>query len=242
MLAPKRRDMNQPLVTMTQWSSHYRELLGHEEDLQLPAIEGEGAGTWEITNEEVERAVRKMKKGKAVGPDRVAIEVLKNNHQLIPLITRAMNMAITNKELLMTWRQSYLRPIYKSGDPTVPGNYRGISFMAHLLKMFTWAVAEKLREDHEHQIHPNQYGFMRGKSCEKAVVKLMEYVETKKGKCYGLFVDFAKAFDKVPRTKLLQKLREDFNVDPNMLAIIRAVLQPMEIVVNDGVYIQQRED
>lgn len=145
-----------------------------------------------------------------------------------------MNIPVRSREIPQTWRKSYLRPTFKSGDPTVPGNYRGISFTAHLLKMLTWTIAERLRKQHGHQINQNQYGFMRGKSCEKAVVKLLEYIDDKGGKCYGLFVDFAKAFDKVPRDQLLQRLKDDFEVEPGVLAVVRALLLPTEIVVSDA--------
>lgn len=233
-LTTKRKNTGQPPISMTEWTEHYRELLGATNEISLPYFEHKDENKEEVTNGEVELAVRKMKRGKAAGPDGVAIEILKDNTHIIPLITKALNIAFTNSEIPSTWRCSYLRPIYKSGNPTLPENYRGISFTPHILKILTWIITQKLTTKHGHQLHNNQFGFIKGRSCEKAINKLIEYVEEHQGKCFGLFIDFKKAFDKVPRDRLLSKLEENYAVTPNLMAMIRAALEPTNIRINDG--------
>jgi hypothetical protein len=59
-------------------------------------------------------------------------------------------------------------------------------------------------------LKPSQHGFLPGKSCSTNLLEFLEKVtsEVDNGKPFDIvFLDFAKAFDKVPTKKLLEKLR-----------------------------------
>jgi hypothetical protein len=64
--------------------------------------------------------------------------------------------------------------------------------------------------DRNKLLNPSQHGFMRGRSCTTNLLEFLETVTeaTDRGEPMDIvYLDFAKAFDKVPRERLLVKLR-----------------------------------
>ena len=102
-------------------------------------------------------------------------------------------------------------PIHKSGDKTDPSNYRPISILPTISKIFEKHVNQHLMGFlNKHKlIHENQSGFRQKHSCQTALVKLIDKWLSciDKGDIVGtLFVDFRKAFDLVDHSILITKL------------------------------------
>ena len=74
-----------------------------------------------------------MKKGKAVGPDELPVEVWKCMGKMgIEFLTRLFNKLLMGERMPEEWRRSVLIPIYKNkGDAQCCGNYREIKLMPH---------------------------------------------------------------------------------------------------------------
>ena len=91
-----------------------------------------------VSREEVKNALRRMKKGKAVGPDELPVEVWKCMGEMgIKFLTRLFNRLLMGEEMPEEWRRSVLIPIYKNKvDAQCCGNYRGIKLMSHTIFLF----------------------------------------------------------------------------------------------------------
>ena len=91
-----------------------------------------------VSREEVKNAVRKMKKGKAVGPDELPVEFWKCMGEMgIDFLTRLFNRLSMGERMPEEWRRSVLILIYKNkGDAQCCGNYRGIKLMVHTMKVW----------------------------------------------------------------------------------------------------------
>jgi len=111
------------------------------------------------------------------------------------------------------WKKAKVVPIYKKGSKTAAGNYRPVS-LTSIFKLMEGMIRDQL-VDHLQKnklLNPSQHGFMRGRSC---TTNLLEFFETisevaDKGDPMDIiYLDFAKAFDKVPvpRERLLKKLQ-----------------------------------
>lgn len=93
------------------------------------------------------------------------------------------------------------------------GDYRGVTIMPTLYKIYTTALAERLREEVEGKeiIPPNQTGFRKGLGTVDNIYVLNYIInrqtERKGGKLIALFVDLKAAFDLVDRGVLLQAMR-----------------------------------
>ena len=123
------------------------------------------------------------------------------------------------------WAVSVLIPIYKKDDPNDPSNYRGISLISCLAKLFLCIVNKRLLNySIENKIlAPNQLGFLPGNrtsDAHKILYNLInKYCHQKKSYIFGCFVDFSKAFDSLPREILFRKLI-NYGITGNLYNII----------------------
>ena len=88
------------------------------------------------------------------------------------------------------------------------GNYRGISIMDSASKIFDQLLNSRLSK--WMNINKAQAGAQKHRGCIEQILTLrllVEYAKKHKQKLFLLFVDFQKAYDKVPRQKLLQCLK-----------------------------------
>ncbi|XP_018497542.1 uncharacterized protein LOC108865217 [Galendromus occidentalis] len=188
-----------------------------------------------ITNDEVTETLRRMKRHKAVGPDRVAIDILKDHEILTPLVTRMFNSALNSGTIPSAWRTAHVKPIFKGkSSPEDPSNYRCISLASHTYKAFTNTLANRLTLHCLPKISDNQYGFLPHRSCDQAIQSLIEYIDSNEIPTYAVFIDFKAAFDNVNRTKLLQAVAEKFDIRGKILNTFRSILQPNKLIIDSG--------
>ncbi|KAK3566679.1 hypothetical protein QTP86_003189, partial [Hemibagrus guttatus] len=164
-----------------------------------------------IRKDEVRKALKRMKSGKAVGPDDIPVEVWKClGEALVKFLTSLFNRVLESERVLEEWRRSVLVPIFKNkGDVPSCSNYRGIKLMSHTMKLWERVVEARLRKVVE--ICEQQYGFMPRKSTTDAIFALrilMEKYRDGQRELHCVFVDLEKAYDRVPREELWYCMRK----------------------------------
>ena len=125
-------------------------------------------------------------------------------------------------------KTQFISPIFKKGDRTDPANYRPVSLTSHLIKTFERVLRKNLVQHLEENglISANQHGFRKKRSC---MTQLLSHVEqiykslNNDDEVDVIYLDFAKAFDKVDHTVLLNKL-ERYGVQGKALNWIREFL------------------
>ena len=129
----------------------YFEKLMNEENNRDPRTEEAEVVNEEVncvSREEVKNALRMIKKGKAVGPNELPIEVWNCMGEMgIKFLTRLFNRLLVGEQMPEEWRRSVLIPIYKNkGDAQCCGNYRGIKLMSHTMKIWERIIEARLRD------------------------------------------------------------------------------------------------
>ena len=162
-----------------------------------------------ITEREVTEAIRKTKSSGSGGPSGVPAGIL---HWLTPawviFLVGLFNTIFFTSTYPIAWCRSRLVTIFKSGSRSECGNYRGIAVMDCFAKLFDAILCTRLsrwfKPDRE------QAGSQPGRGCMEHIVTLrllMDLVKYRKRKLFLIFVDFSKAYDRVPHDGLLRLLK-----------------------------------
>ena len=194
------------------WEIYFEKLLNEENPRMVfeDGVPNLGTTTM-ISREEVENALKKMKTGKATGPDGVPVEAWKClGQEGVDILLDLMQKIYKQEKMPDQWRDSVVVPIHKGkGDIQDCGNYRGIKLIPHTMKIWEKIIEKRLRE--ETSIGEGQFGFMPGKSTTDAIFVLRQVMEKHREKQKGLhvvFVDLEKAYDRVPRQEIWRCMRE----------------------------------
>ena len=214
------KDRNGKLVTSREevlkvWEGHYSELLNHEgnmSDLELPNYVHGKLNVIEITDMEVTRGLKGMKKGRAPGLDEMRTEMVDVAGEIgVRWTKRLLNTCMKQCKVPEDWRTGLIVPIWKrKGDAQDPGKYRGITLLSHIMKLLERILDKRLRERVEPELGEEQLGFRKGRGTTDGMFSLRQLVEKrleKQGHMTLAFVDLEKAFDTVPGQMAITTLR-----------------------------------
>ena len=165
-----------------------------------------------LTSIEVKKVIRSIDQSKAAGYDSIPARLLVHAVDYIcePL-THIFNVSITTGIFPKDLKIARVIPIYKKGIKTSPGNYRPISILPVISKVFEKLVNARLMKflESNHILSEQQYGFRHGYSTKLSLINLTNQITklTDEGRVTaGIFIDFAKAFDTIDHTILLNKM------------------------------------
>ena len=138
------------------------------------------------------------------------------------------------------YKKQLITPVYKKGSRSLPPNYRPVSLTVHEVKILERIVRAKIINylKTNSLLNCNQHGFRKGKSCLTQLLKqyddiLTNWLEGKETDV--IYVDFAKAFDKVDHDILIQKLKNS-GVEGKLLKwLIDFLSNRTQVVVVDDV-------
>ena len=159
---------------------------------------------------EVLNALSVLDVNKATGPDKIPAKLLKN---CAPCISNSLctifNKCLQLGKLPAAWKVANIIPIHKNGSPGEVSNYRPISLLPLVSKVLERCVYNHLIEHISSQLHNLQYGFLKGKSTTSQLLQVLNEIGElldKRVQVDTIYLDFAKAFDRVDHQLLLKKL------------------------------------
>ena len=160
-----------------------------------------------ISPGEVIEQIKRLKPNKACGVDGIPPGILKLlDDDWILLITYLYNL-IFEGQYPDIWSISRMFVAFKKGLIEDPSNYRGISIMIALCKVYDGILNQRFMKWYIPEYE--QAGGQSGRGCIEQILTLrllIDSAKTRKRVLYVVFIDYVKAFDKVDRTKLLNML------------------------------------
>ena len=154
-----------------------------------------------VDKESVKKLLLSLKNSSSAGVTAIPTTILKHcAEEIAPVLCHIFNFCLINSTLPLEWKHAIVTPLFKKGDNTVCDNFRGISVISPLAKLFEKIVSKQIlnRFDKNKLFSKRQHGFKSNYSCETALQTLLdnwrENIDLKKI-ILTLFIDFKKAFD-----------------------------------------------
>ena len=165
-----------------------------------------------VSKEKIAEKIEKLKPGKSPGPDNVTVKILQTfKTSLVLPLEILFRKSLNSGNVPSEWKEANVVPIFKKGSKKEPGNYRPVSLTSIVCKIMESLLRDGI-VDHLKKnslINNSQHGFMSSKSCQTNLLEFLEIVTQIWDSSTPLdlvYLDFAKAFDKVPHSKLIAKL------------------------------------
>ena len=180
----------------------------------------------EVEKGEIAKCVRKLKNNKTGGIDGIVGELLKyGGSGMVDLLEQLFSVIWQEEIVPRQWRDGLNVNIFKKGDREDPGNYRGITLLSVVGKVFCKILNNRLVQclDKEGALHEGQAGFRLNRGCMDNVYTLNEIVQGRlreDKKTYAFFLDIQKAYDTVWHDGLWYKLW-DMGIKGRMWRVIK---------------------
>ena len=197
-------------------------------DLESNLTETNDLVNRELSFDEIEKTVRKLRLKKSVGIDFIPNEILKNHDvkvALFSLFTVFFDIGI----IPSLWYKAIVKPIPKGGkkDPYLPLSYRGISILSCVYKVFSGILNHRVLEYCEllDIFVEEQNGFRKGRSCEDHIFTLSSIIKSRlqsRESLFCAFIDMEKAFDWISRPLLFYRLLQ-YNIDGRMYKALKSL-------------------
>lgn len=161
---------------------------------------------------ELLKIIGSLKSSNSTGIDGVSNRLLKNIACfLVDVLSHILNYSVFSGVFPDALKSAAILPLHKKGATDEIGNYRPISLLPSISKIFEKAIKSRVVNflNKTKFFSSAQFGFREGRSTEDALLNFCSqiYSNIDKKKCTaGLFVDITKAFDMVNHDILITKL------------------------------------
>jgi hypothetical protein len=170
--------------------------------------------TFNLTEEDIIKALKELDPYSATPDGDIPARILVSCKEQLAVPLKLMwTKSLEDATIPASLKNQYITPLYKKGNRTDPANYRPVSITSHLIKTFE----RVLRNHMVHHLESNnllsnsQHGFRQKRSCLTQLIEHVEHIYSclNKGEEVDvIYLDYAKAFDKVDHNILLAKLKK----------------------------------
>lgn len=165
-----------------------------------------------VEETDISKIINKVGVSKSAGPDNIHARLIKECNKIFSKIfCLIFNKSLGEGVLPIQWKQANIKALFKKGKRTSCSNYRPVSLTSIICKIFESLIRDKLLVFLESNslLSKYQHGFRSGHSCLTQLLEIMEdftdfYDQHVSFDC--IYLDFSKAFDRVPHERLLTKV------------------------------------
>ena len=192
-----------------------------------------------VDSSQILREVKKLKAGASSGYDGIPVKVLKLgaeilSHSLRPIINECISMSLYPSDL----KRAEVRPIFKKKDPMKAENYRPVSILTSVSKIFERIICEQMMNFFDNIFSPMIGAYRKKHSCANVLLKCTEdwKLSLDRGETVGcILMDLSKAFDVIPHDLLVSKLfAYGFTTDSCQLILSYLSHRPQRVKVGSS--------
>ena len=159
-------------------------------------------------------AIRELSPNSAVGPDGIPSSLQINcASEIAPLSRKLFTASFLKGYIPSSFKRAAIVPIFKSGDKRLPGNYRLISLTSVICKVYERIIRKQVFSFlcNKNCLNDTQHGIRSSRSCLSALLDVYDdvmHMLIGDSIVDMVYLDFAKAFDKVDHGILLHKVKD----------------------------------
>ena len=214
-----------PDMIKDRWVEHFSDLLNQPTDAdltiadgidQLPVIESMSRP---IEEQELDQALRNTRLGKSPGPDGILPEILVNGgRRLRAFLLVLFNICWVTEIIPLDWIDANIAILFKKGDRSHCGNYRGISLLSAVGKVLADVILQRLHLLVESMYPQSQSGYRNGRSTIDGIFTLRQLMEK------------TAPYNTTASSRLILNIKWD-DVISNGEALRRADVENMEVML-----------
>ena len=186
-----------------------------ELNLHIPPTELKGMEGFSFsheTEEAVSKLIDNIKSNVATGQDGISSQIIKESkHVIAPIMTKIINLGYDTNCFPNSMKEAVIKPLHKKEDTNIISNYRPISILPCLSKIFEKSAANQLTKYLENQnlISACQHAYRKQHGTTTCLFQIINYVQKlldDKKLVAIVSLDLSKAFDAINHEMLLAKL------------------------------------
>ena len=225
-------DTKSPSETSDEFAKFFQSVFRNEEYGPLTercysneTDDGAARVTINVSGSKISEYLKSIDCSKSCGPHHIHPKLLKylaENLAFVQALVVLFIKCIEEEHIPDAWKLAHVVPIHKKGQLSDVSNYRPISLLCIISKIYEKVIRQHLIDTISHKICKEQHGFVKGKSCLSNLLESLYYVSEvmkDEGNADIIFFDFQKAFDQVSHHRLLIKMKTlELIEKPSMLS------------------------
>lgn len=163
-----------------------------------------------VEENEIKILLSKLDKAKTAGPDNISAKFLVPCSSSIAFpIALLFRKSLSTCTVPQIWKSAFITPVHKKGTKTQITNYRPISKLCIIAKIFERLVYNQVYSALKYSLSTFQHGFLKGRSTVSNLILLNDFITEAMDNRHQVdvvYTDYSKAFDRIDHSILLHKL------------------------------------